>query len=324
MDGVTINLDFLNNRIAMNIQLRKPAISKEAYEIPSFFLYGEPPRDVSDRFLHLEDLEDRSRPSEWMIRTHAHRDLNHVFFIQTGGGEMRAESRNVVFKAPAILLVPARCVHGFAWQPESTGRVLTVSDAYLVEATASDSGIRALFEEPGALSITTQSREASLIDDAFTRLGRELAWTAPGHAMAVEALLISLLVEVLRLAHRQNADSHVRGPQVEIVARFRAEVEKGFRQPAEVSDYAQRLGLSAARLRAACLQVARKSPRKMIEERLLLEAKRMLLYSNMTVSEAAYYLGFDDPAYFSRVFRRNAGHSPRAFRKTRLRSTSGV
>ena len=55
----------------------------------------------------------------------------------------------------------------------------------------------------------------------------------------------------------------------------------------------------------------------MIEERLLLEAKRMLLYSNMTVAEAAFYLGFNDPAYFSRFFAHATGSSPRAYRNAR-------
>ena len=53
----------------------------------------------------------------------------------------------------------------------------------------------------------------------------------------------------------------------------------------------------------------------MIQRRVVLEAKRALLYSNMTVTEAAYYLGFSDPAYFSRFFAKATGKSPRAFRR---------
>jgi AraC family transcriptional activator of pobA len=50
---------------------------------------------------------------------------------------------------------------------------------------------------------------------------------------------------------------------------------------------------------------------------LVLEAKRLLLYSTATVAECGYALGFDDPAYFSRFFKAASGHSPRAFRKSR-------
>jgi AraC family transcriptional activator of pobA len=53
---------------------------------------------------------------------------------------------------------------------------------------------------------------------------------------------------------------------------------------------------------------------QLIQERLLIEAQRQLRYTSMTVAEVAYYLGFDDPAYFSRFFARGAGRSPRAFK----------
>ena len=74
------------------------------------------------------------------------------------------------------------------------------------------------------------------------------------------------------------------------------------------------LGVSERQLRSACLKVAGMPPTQLVRKRVLLEAKRALLYSNMTVSEAAYYLGFSDPAYFSRFFARATGTSPRAFR----------
>src|SRR5258707_9943947 len=54
---------------------------------------------------------------------------------------------------------------------------------------------------------------------------------------------------------------------------------------------------------------------RVLEERLVLEAKRNLTYTNMTVAQIAYYLGFMDPAYFSRFFSKLAGESPAAFRK---------
>jgi AraC family transcriptional activator of pobA len=54
----------------------------------------------------------------------------------------------------------------------------------------------------------------------------------------------------------------------------------------------------------------------LVQDRKMLEARRALLYSNMTVAEIAYHLGFDEPAYFTRVFTRHAGVSPRSFRES--------
>ena len=285
--------------------------------IPSFFLYGEPPRDISDHFLHVEDLDERTRPGAWNIHAHSHERLSHIFFVQAGGGRMQAEDRLLDFTAPALLLVPARAVHGFAWQPESAGRVLTLADTCLAEAAASEPGFHRLFDMAAALAIAPASRELAAVEDAFGRLARELAWFAPGHTAAIQAQLAILLVEALRLDRHRRTQSHVRGPRAEIVARFREAIETGIRKGWRVPDYARHLEVSVPVLRRACLKVARKPPLRLIEERVLLEAKRLLLYSDMSIAETAYTLGFDDPAYFSRVFSRNLRQSPRAFRERR-------
>jgi len=68
-------------------------------------------------------------------------------------------------------------------------------------------------------------------------------------------------------------------------------------------------------LRAACVELTDRSPLQLVQDRLLLEAKRLLLYSNVSIAEVGYYLGFDDPAYFTRFFTKAAGTSPRGFRQ---------
>ena len=279
--------------------------------IPSFFLYGEAPIAVGDRFLHLESLDDRSRPSNWNIRPHAHADLNHIFYIAQGSGQMRAEAAVIAFSAPCLLLVPARVVHGFSYETDTAGSVLTVSEAYLRDLIGREPAFAPLFAAPSAVASAT----ARTIESHLRDLGRELAWTAPGHAAAVEALLVRLLVEVLRSERRVNAlRPSAHGAHAELVARFRELVEERYRTEADIDAYAAALAVTPKQLRSACERVAHMSPLRIVQERLLLEAKRLMLYSNMSVAEAGYYLGFADPAYFSRFFTRGAGRSPRAFR----------
>ncbi|WP_225771105.1 helix-turn-helix domain-containing protein [Inquilinus sp. Marseille-Q2685] len=279
--------------------------------IPNFFLYGEPPRTVDDRFLHLEALEDRSRPSGWTIRPHAHANLNHVFHFTRGGGVARAEGQSIRLRAPCLLLVPAGVVHGFDFEPETVGSVLTVSDTYLRELVRREPEFRPLFAAPAVIPVADQG----FLRASLGRLSRELAWLAPGRAAAVEALLVGILVEVLRLAQAGGGEAAAPGPQALLVARFRERIEERYRAHDEVEDYARALAVSPKRLWAACRRVAGAPPARLIQDRLLLEAKRLLLYTNVPVAEAAYALGFNDPAYFSRLFARETGRSPRAFRR---------
>jgi AraC family transcriptional regulator, transcriptional activator of pobA len=104
-----------------------------------------------------------------------------------------------------------------------------------------------------------------------------------------------------------------------LVARFRERIESDLRTGLSIAQYAKALTVTPARLRAACLEITGKPPARILEDRLLLEAKRNLTYTNMTVAETAYYLGFTDPAYFSRFFSKHAGESPASFRKRMVR-----
>jgi AraC family transcriptional activator of pobA len=73
--------------------------------------------------------------------------------------------------------------------------------------------------------------------------------------------------------------------------------------------------VSESRLRSVCLATTGQPPIQLLHARILLEAKRQLHYTSDPISEIAYALGFEDPAYFTRFFTRLAGSSPRAFRR---------
>jgi AraC family transcriptional activator of pobA len=287
--------------------------------IPSFFLFGEPLRTVEGKFLHLEALDDRTRPNDWNIRAHAHADLNHVFHITSGAGVMYVDGEVIAFTAPCLVLAPSGVVHGFSYEAETTGAVLTIADSYLRDLTQREPDFAALFRNPSQLPLGPQSRIAASLDS----LSRELVWTAPGGGAAVEAHLLGVLVETLRLqVHARAASPAVQGAQATLVARFRELIETHYRVGLSMEAYAERLGITVARLRAACLKVAAASPLRLVQDRILLEAKRALLYSNMTIAEVGYHLGFEDPAYFSRFFARAEGVSPRRYRDMRVAAVS--
>jgi AraC family transcriptional activator of pobA len=295
--------------------MRREAVGGQ--EIPRFFLYGEAPREARGRFLHLEPLDDRSRPNNWTIRPHAHADLNHIFFITAGAGEMRTDSGTFPLAAPALLIVPARAVHGFRWQPETEGHVLTVADAYLHELIRREPEFAELFQAPDRPALPGEPDEIAHLALCMHGIAFELARSAPARQTAIEVRFLELLVWIRRLQRPDEAaaDPQLPGRHAKLVARFRQVVDDHFNTKLQISDYAERLGSSVAQLRFACLKVARRTPLDILQERLFVEAKQRLLYTNTTIAEIGYQLGFDDPAYFTRFFTRHAGQSPRSFRR---------
>ena len=281
--------------------------------VPTFYLYGEPHRSVADNFLHVERLADRSLPAGWTIRPHAHRELNHLILITEGGGVMDSEGDVSRFEAPCLILVPAGVVHGFEWHMDSTGSVITLSNSYRDELVRRDPDVAALSDSPAVIPLT---RDAARTITAQVRvLMKELAWNAAGHRTAVDAALAAILVPAVRgLASRSPDLEPSRGRHAELVARFRALVEEQFRTREPLGRHAAQLGVSPTTLRVACARVTGKAPVELINLRAMLEAKRSLCYTNQSVAEIAYSLGFVDPAYFTRSFTKHAGVSPRQYR----------
>lgn len=284
--------------------------------VPSFYLYGEPHQAISDEFVHVERLDDRSRPSEWTIRPHAHADLHHCFLIREGGGIIRMEEQQVSFVSPVMMLVPATVVHGFDWEQESTGWVATMARGYLSALTRRHGDLLHQVQHPRLLQLS--QAEADMVEQHMATLKRELGWSAKGHSAAIDATVLQLLVLSLRAVSVQDAQIAVEpSPAAALVARFRERVEARFQLREKISDHADALHVSESSLRTACTRIARKSPAAILDERALLEARRALLYTDMTVAQIGYALGFNDPAYFSRFFTRHAGMAPLRFRQQR-------
>lgn len=286
------------------------------FAVPSFYLYGEPHRAVADGFIHVEHLDDRSRPSEWTIQPHAHADLVQMFLITSGGGAMQAEDVAMHFKAPALLLVPAGVIHGFHWTTESSGSVLTLAQTYFENLAARHPDVEPVFDRP--LAVTPDTAAIARLSDGMGTLRQEVAWSTKGHYAAVEAALLAMLVVSLRVLPASDAVPALdRGQSASLVARFRARIENRFRLRESIATHARDLGTSETSLRMACARIAGRSPAAMLDQRAILEARRALLYSHLSVAEISYALGFTDPAYFTRFFTRHSGQSPTRYRQHR-------
>jgi AraC family transcriptional activator of pobA len=233
---------------------------------------------------------------------------------------MRAETQRQTFGAPALLIVPAGVVHGFAFEQDTEGYVVTLADALLRDLARDEPAFKSLFATAACSSLAGDPTGLQELADTMPKLRRELVWKAPASAAAAAARLTTVLVNAVRALHEPSGVESAGGnPRAALVARFREKIEVHLRTGLSVAQYAKALSVTPARLRAACLEITGKPPARVLEDRLLLEAKRNLTYTNMTVAETAYHLGFTDPAYFSRFFSKRTGEAPAAFRRRVLR-----
>lgn len=112
------------------------------------------------------------------------------------------------------------------------------------------------------------------------------------------------------LTTKNEAPSSMKG----LVYRFNQLVEENYDQIHHVKEYAEVLGESPINLNRAIKSVTDKTASEIIIDRLILEAKRLLIYSDLNNKEVAYKLNYEDPSYFARIFRKKTGLTPSAFR----------
>lgn len=297
-----------------------------AVPVPAFFLYGEPLQPPDERLIHVEPIAARSRLHNWHIHPHRHRDLHQLLLIRRGRAEATLDGRTTSLRAPLAIAVPPGVVHAFRFQPDTVGLVISFADALGRDIARATPGLAQVLSQPFRLSLDRGTVEATDLWPLGEMFMREFTRSARGRQVALRGLLAALLSNLWRvleaaapLGKTEQPDGATRVPTTgavdrALVARFREIVEHAYRHHAGVADYAARLGCSTARLRRACLAACGQSPVELVHQRLLVEAERQLRYTSMSITQVAYFLGFEDPAYFSRFFSQRMNLSPRAFR----------
>ena len=292
-----------------------PRKTSSLQAVPRFFLYGEAERDAETHFLHVETISARSQLHGWHIAPHRHSNLFQFLIVARGGGRIRIDATAHPIDSPLVVGIPPGVIHGFEFEPNIEGWVISVAESYASEIAGCAPSLIALNDvlEPSILPLTRSALAAHRLIERCREIDQEFRWSALGRVAAISANLQLLFLGIARLRHEHEETAVSAGEDTALFARFRALVESWYREHRPLSDFTKSLGVTEKRLAQACHRAVDHTPLEVIHDRLAIEAKRSLVYTSMSVSEVAYSLGFQDPAYFSRFFTRVAGIAPRAF-----------
>jgi AraC family transcriptional activator of pobA len=287
----------------------------KAATVPNFWLYGEASATRDAEFVHIEDIESRSAPRLWEIDSHTHRGLFQLVFVLEGGALASLDGQPLTIEPPSVLVVPSATIHAFQFQPGTRGYVLTLAEAMLFDdaGAAIREPVEALFLAPRVVSLAG-GETATDIDALLGQVAREFRGEAPGRSILVDWLVRAVLLRIARRHVRESQPAGAGRRRAENFARFRQLLETHHREHWTVPQYASALSLTEGRLNRLCRALGGASAAELILDRLLLEARRRLIYVAAPVSQIAYDLGYQDPAYFCRIFKKRVGMTPRAFR----------
>lgn len=285
-------------------------------DIPTYALYGETGDDPATDWVHCETIQIRSHLHNYRILPHRHEKLFQILHLVSGTADIVVDGRSTRLIGPAIVALPPMTVHGYTFSPDVQGTVLTLFDSRLAHILAAMGGVREMFRSVQLLSLHDDDDGARTLASDMASLATEFAGRGTGRLEAIEARLMLILIALHRLRGvSQGASSHSPGRRaLQHALRFRELVDRDFRSHQPIEAYASRLGLTSPHLNRICREHLGDTALGVIHQRIVLEAKRYLTFTNLSAKEIALALAFDDPAYFARFFKQKTGMPPLAFR----------
>ncbi|HWU62608.1 MAG TPA: AraC family transcriptional regulator [Ensifer sp.] len=243
----------------------------------------------------------------------------HIFVLIDGRAVVEFADENHVLSEQAAFTFPASTAPTLSIDPGAEALLVGLSQELLVDAIGNkaDSVLLRTFAERPAIA-TLDGTSAEVFGDLIhlTRgFLKEVMVPGRGSDLAIAGYARLLLMTLWRTGDWEKPASTGHGLDVGILQRFRQLVELHFRERRPIAFYAKALGLSHDRLHAICTRTLERTPKALIQQRLMQEANLRLERSASSIQEIAAQLGFADQTYFSHAYKRVTGISPHEYRQ---------
>ncbi len=287
--------------------------------ILNYGLYGDVDKTLLPDFVHCEPLETRSKKYNWIIKQHLHVDLYQVFYYEEGSGTVLSENSKIKLESPCLLVIPENTLHGFEQAPDIKGTVITLSSTYLERLFNNAPSISIAL---GKLQLFNKTGNKELFEKIILSLEairNELFDSYPQREIMLQSLFTTLFTRIFRFSNLQHIQSLSEdNKSISILKTFLKSIRRNTAPHKTISEYAREQNITPVHLNRVCQFVSQKSASEIVQEYYISEAKKYFSHTSLTISEVAYELNFEDPAYFSRYFKKKEGISPKAFIKRHL------
>lgn len=246
-------------------------------------------------------------------------DFYKIFWIEDGSGTYDVDFTTFNIEGSGIFCIsPGQVFMVKNERVKSAYELSFDKEFYCVEAHGKEIACNGLLfnNVHRATGVAVSPKDASTFTVILDNMISEFTDPGNAHREMLETHLRMFMIQTLRLINIEEEKSSVETHQKnQMVLDFIALVDKQFRNKHSVSEYASQLFISPKSLTKKLNALGYPTPTKVIRERIMIEAKRALKFSSENVKEIAFDLGFEDPAYFSRLFAKQEGLTPLEYRK---------
>jgi AraC family transcriptional regulator, transcriptional activator of pobA len=252
-----------------------------------------------------------------VIQDEIQSELFNILWVKEGRGRYKIDFESYDIEDDTIFfLTPGQVLEIEDESIRSGYRMAFSQDFYCIESQGKDIACNGvLFNNIYELPyIKISESDKATFEQMISQFFDELENPGDSHDDMIATYLKLFLIQATRLKKQQPIKNEETHPKQALSDQFSELVEKNFRTKHAVSDYADLLNMAPKTLTKKMQLERASAPSEFIQNRLVLEAKRLLTYGDQSVKEIAYDLGFEDPAYFTRFFTKKATLSPNQFR----------
>ncbi len=252
------------------------------------------------------------------LHPHIH-EFYQIIWFRRGHGVHTVDFVDYPVADNTIFFIAPGQVHSFDGVRDYEGVIIHFNASFMADEESSESvflkyDVFNAYDSSPYYNVTNDEAERLML--LVNEMNREYTLTgAFAHKDYMQYLVRLFLIRVQRRGERKEQTKlYVSCQASRALVNFRKLLEKNYRQKHTVKDYAYLMGMTPRLLTKYIMQRAHRSPLQLINERIVLEAKRQLRHSSLSIKEIAYQLGFEDPSYFVKYFKRLTGIMPKEFR----------
>jgi AraC family transcriptional activator of pobA len=264
----------------------------------------------------LKRMESSTLIPPRFVQPHRH-ELNEILIIRSGRSRHIIDGHVVAFRPLTLCFIPRNHVHVLEHDARLSGWLVQFSDDFLpTESIDRSWNYRAaLANQLGpARTLDLQPLEMHRIELMMEMMETDYLSPSATQGQSLRHWLSLLIIEIGKLSQNALAAGQHKMSEADIFQQFTAILEQDFNRRHDVGHYAARLNVDPLALSRAVGNILGKTTKQVIEERIILEAKRNLLHSERAIKEIAFAMGYADQFHFSKTFKRLAGVAPSAFR----------
>lgn len=258
------------------------------------------------------------KKSEKLVTTLHRPDFYHIIWIQKGTACHLVDFNSIELVENSILFIPKNCVNRFDSNTDYDGKIILFTDNFFCKRQDDVNFLQStiLYNDLYEISLLKLDPSREYLIRLFDLILEEFERPSERYNYSI---LRNHLNNFLLCADREKRKQGFREIQqsadLEYMMLFKDLLERNYRKFKSVNKYASDLGVSSRRLSQATSKILGKSPKELIDERILLESKRLLIHSSSSIKEISYDLGFDEPTNFIKYFRKHNRFTPVEFRE---------